>query len=49
MINKNLGTLGMKPAVNRMNVPRWRVNQSEIGYLNIVRIQELDQVWPSVV
>lgn len=36
------------PGINGMDVPRWRVYQSEIGYLNLFWIQDLDQVGPGV-
>lgn len=36
------------PGINGMDVPRWRVYQCEIGYLNLFGIQNLNQVRPGV-
>lgn len=37
-----------KPAVNRMNIPGWRVHQCEIGDLNFIGEHDLDKVRPGV-
>lgn len=37
----------VKPAICRMNIPWWRVNQCKVGYLNLIRVQKLNQIWSS--
>ena len=37
----------MIPAVNGMDMPGWRIEQSEIRDLDVIRVQNLNQVWTS--
>jgi hypothetical protein len=38
----------MKPAVNGMDMPGWRIEQSEIRDLDVIRVHNLNQVWSGV-